>query len=307
MTISQQLPVLLQRNSILIPRLLCYLLVVLIAISSAKLVWSLFSKDYQINTATITATKTPPKLVAPKAPQPDYGSQVSRLHLMGKADVKTMMIADQNAPDTSLNLKLSGVLALGNGEGFAIIENESKKHKYYQIDDEVTSGVTLSSVHADYVLLNRSGRNEKLSLPKATPTGTMKLNSNKVNVPQSAPRINQSDLDNDIDQGSSSSLSSLKQQLTKNPSSLADHISISSANDASTGKFIGYRVNPNGNSSLFDDLGLMQDDVVVSINEIALDNPNKATQAFQKLVQASKLQMTVLREGTEITLVHNLE
>ena len=83
---------------------------------------------------------------------------------------------------------------------------------------------------------------------------------------------------------------------------MADHISISSANDASTGKFIGYRVNPNGNSSLFDDLGLMQDDVVVSINEIALDNPNKATQAFQKLVQASKLQMTVLREGTEITL-----
>ena len=303
MTISQQLPTLLQRNSILIPRVLCYLLVVLIAISSAKLVWSLFSDSYQLNTASVVATKTPPKLVAPKAPQPDYGSQVSRLHLMGKADAKTTLIADQNAPDTSLNLKLSGVLALGNGEGFAIIENESKKHKYYHIDDEVTSGVTLSSVHANYVLLNRSGRNEKLSLPKATPTGTMQL---KNRVPSSAPTINRSGLDDDLDE-ETTSLSSLKQQLTKNPSSLAKHISISSANDTSTGKFIGYRVNPNGNSSLFEDLGLMQDDVVVSINEIALDNPNKATQAFQKLVQASKLQMTVLREGTEITLVHNLE
>ncbi len=299
MTISQQLPMLLQRNSILLPRVLCYVLVVLIAISSAKLVWSLFSNNYQIDSASISTSKTPPKLVAPKAPTPDYGSQISRLHLMGKATVNSTMMADQNAPDTSLNLKLSGVLALGNGEGFAIIENESKKHKYYHVDDEITSGVTLNSVHADYVLLNRSGRNEKLSLPKATPSGTMQL-ENTASRP--APTINQVDPDEE-----STSLSTLKQQLTKNPSSLANHISISSANDSSTGKFIGYRVNPNGDSSLFEDLGLMQDDVVVSINEIALDNPNKATQAFQKLVQASKLQMTVLREGTEITLVHNLE
>ena len=302
-SISQQLPVALQRNSILLPKALCYLLVVLIAVSSAKLVWSLFSNNYQVSTASVVASKTPPKLVAPRAPKPDYGSQISRLHLMGKADVKTAMIADQNAPDTSLNLKLSGVLALGNGEGFAIIENESKKHKYYHVDDEVTSGVTLSSVHADYVLLNRSGRNEKLSLPKATPSGKMQLNTSSS---RPAPTINQTDADDDFED-ESSSLSMLKRQLTKNPSSLADHISISSANDGSTGKFIGYRVNPNGNSSLFEDLGLMQDDVVVSINEISLDNPNKATQAFQKLVQASKLQMTVLREGTEITLVHNLE
>ncbi len=298
MTLSQQLPNLLQRNSILLPRVLCYVIVVMIAISSAKLVWGLFSNSYEQKPAMSVAASAP-KLVAPKAPRPDYGSQISRLHLMGKAVVTNAAIADQNTPDTSLNLTLSGVLALGAGEGYAIIQNESKKHKYYHVDDEITSGVTLNSVHADYVLLNRSGRNEKLSLPKATPSGTMQL-ENTASRP--APTINQVDPDEE-----STSLSTLKQQLTKNPSSLANHISISSANDSSTGKFIGYRVNPNGDSSLFEDLGLMQDDVVVSINEIALDNPNKATQAFQKLVQASKLQMTVLREGTEITLVHNLE
>jgi len=71
---------------------------------------------------------------------------------------------------------------------------------------------------------------------------------------------------------------------------------------------MGYRVKPNGESSaLFDELGLMENDVITEINDIELNNPNKATQAFQKLVSASELEMTVLRAGSEITLVHNLE
>ncbi len=71
---------------------------------------------------------------------------------------------------------------------------------------------------------------------------------------------------------------------------------------------MGYEVKPNGDSSaLFDELRLVEGDVVTSINEISLDNPNKATQALQKLVSAGQLQMTVLRAGSEINLVHNLE
>ena len=302
MTIGQQLPVFLQRNSVLIPRMLCYLLVILIAMSSARLIWSLLSSDNSAE-PTSAITSAPPKLVKPPAPKPDYGSQISRLHLMGKAAVvSNAAIADQNAPDTSLNLTLSGVLALGSGDGYAIIQNESKKHKFYQIDGEITSGVTLHSVFADYVLLSRSGRTEKLSLPKASASGFTKVNnsSSRKTSGFSKPATSTSTSERP-------SLANLKQQLTKNPSSLAKYISISTANDEESGKFVGYKVKPSGDSALFDELGLMENDVVISINEISLDNPNKATQAFQKLVSANELQMTVLREGTEITLLHNLE
>ena len=128
MTIAQQLPGILQRNSVLLPRLLSYLLVVLIAMSSAKLVWSLFSGGDSSPNAVSDVKTAPPKLVKPPPPKPDYGSQIARLHLMGKASIaNNPAIADQNAPVTSLNLTLSGVLALGTGEGFAIIENETKK------------------------------------------------------------------------------------------------------------------------------------------------------------------------------------
>lgn len=310
---AQQLQSLLQRNSTLIPRLLSYALVVLIAISSAKLVWSLFSSGNSAETNT-SSISTTPKLVKPAPPKPDYGSQIARLHLMGKASPEdSTVVADKDAPDTTLNLTLSGVLALGAGEGYAIIQNESKKHKFYQIDEEVSSGVILHSVFANYVLLSRSGRTEKLSLPKASTNG---LNSNETpsrtlktslrRPPKVTPSVRSDPPASN--QPGEASLATLKSQLTKNPSSLAKYISISSANDEKTGEFIGYKVKPNGNSSaLFDELGLMENDVVTSINQVALDNPNKATQAFQKLVSSSELQMTVMRAGSEITLLHNLE
>lgn len=313
-SVPQQLSGFMQHNSTILPRILSYVFVILIAVSLANLVWSLFdSKNSANSVSNYTAGK--PKLVKPPPPKPDYGSQVARLHLMGKVSIAdSTVVVDKDAPDTSLNLKLNGVLALGSGEGFAIIENERKEHKFYQLDDEITSGVTLHSVYQDYVLLSRSGRTEKLSLPRAglnALNSSSALNSNQPPAQPNTRRTSFTPRARPTTAGSSSndaSLSTLKQQLTKNPSSLAKYISISSANDEETGEFVGYKVKPNGNSSaLFDELGLMENDVIVEINDIELDNPNKATQAFQKLVSASELEMTIIRAGSEITLLHNLE
>lgn len=299
MVTALQIPAPLQRNIVYIPRILCYVLVVLIAITAAKLVWSLASSGPVKVAPTISTT--PPKLVKPSAPRPDYGSQIARLHLMGKAPAASARIQTENAPDTSLNLSLSGVLALGNGEGFAIIANESKKHKFYQIDDEVSSGVRLNAVFNDYVLLDRGGRNEKLRLPKASLQG---VNQPATSAPAKPPAAT-----NSIDASATpDSLAGLKKELTKNPAAIGKFMLISPETDSNSGKFVGFRVNPNQQSSaLFYDLGLMDNDLVISINDIALDSPNKGTQVFQQLMSAKDLAMIVLRDGTEITLLHSLE
>ena len=314
MVTALQLPAPIQRNMIYIPRILCYVLVVLIAITAAKLVWSLMSSGPSNEAPVVTST--PPKLVKPPAPRPDYGSQIARLHLMGKATAAAVQVQTENAPDTSLNLSLNGVLALGDGEGFAIIANESKKHKFYQIDDEITSGVRLSAVFNDYVLLNRGGRNEKLRLPKASLNGVN--NNSATTTPRRSvpPNLNRPPVittpATTTSAGSTSddpnSLAGLRQQLTKNPASIGKFMLITPESDSTSGKFKGFRVQPNQESSaLFYDLGLMDNDLVISINDITLDNPNKGTQVFQQLISAKELAMTVLRDGTEITLLHNLE
>lgn len=312
MVSALQLPAPLQRNIIYIPRVLCYVLVVLIAITAAKMVWSLVGGGTATPGEAPKFSSVPPKLVKPPAPRPDYGSQIARLHLMGKATIASAAAAVQTqAPDTSLNLSLNGVLALGDGEGFAIIASESKKHKFYQIDDEVTSGVRLNAVFNDYVLLDRGGRSEKLRLPKATlndlnkpinKTANTKTSSNSRSratapAPSVVPVVEDT-----------SSLASLRKELTKNPASIGKFMLITPENDSESGKFKGFRVQPNQESSaLFYDLGLMDNDLVISINDITLDNPNKGTLVFQQLVSAKEIAMTVLRDGTEITLLHNLE
>ena len=308
-----------------IPRVLCFVITILIAITAAQLVWSIISPA-QI--ALDQPTEQPKaKLQAPPPPRPDFGAQIARLRLMGKPEILAAPVITEEVPDTSLNLALNGVVALGGGDGFAIIADQTKKHKYYQIDDEVTSGVTLAAVYSEYVLLNRAGRNEKLSLPKAEEIASLPKASTNRRRPTrpaatnrflpkapAAPKGDESSSSPDANpqatntQRSRPTVSGLRSKLSKNPASLQDYFVISPENDPSTGNFKGFRLNPNqASSELFYDLGLAENDIVVSINNVALDNPSKGAQVFQKLINAKELDMTVLRDGTEITLFHSLE
>ena len=104
------------------------------------------------------------------------------------------------------------------------------------------------------------------------------------------------------------SLAGLKKELSKNPTAISKFMLITPETDTESGGFKGFRVQPNQQSSaMFYDLGLMDNDLVISINNITLDNPNKGTQVFQQLMNSNELALTVLRDGSEITLLHNLE
>ena len=125
-----QLPSLVQRNLIYLPRILM--------LCTRSIDWCEFSTvGMEFVWRPVNGAKpstpipgAPPKLVAPPPPKPDYGHQIARLHLMGKAEVTAKpanLQIEEDAPDTSLNLTLSGVLALGLGDGYAIIERSIQK------------------------------------------------------------------------------------------------------------------------------------------------------------------------------------
>ena len=87
----------------------------------------------------------------------------------------------------------------------------------------------------------------------------------------------------------------------KNPVRLTEFINAAPHNNED-GKFMGYKVTPSTNTDMFYQLGLQPGDVVISINDVALDAPNKGPEAMQKMATASEVTMIVMREGTEITL-----
>ncbi len=173
---SISLPPVLQRNAHYLPHLVNILCVILLAILSAQLIQALLH-GFPSEHVPAAPTDVPTTAVITPRDTTPYGLELARMHLMGN-NSQVKLPENTDAPLTQLNLKLHGILALGGGQGYAIIQGKNRKDVLYHIDSEIISGVTLHSVHNDYVLLSRAGRQEKLALPKAQdelvkPAGTL--------------------------------------------------------------------------------------------------------------------------------------
>lgn len=100
----------------------------------------------------------------------DYKKLV-KLHLLGEAEKKVKQTTSKQstikAPETSLNLKLIGVLFnRDNNDGYAIISVSGKAQKAYHKGDKVHNNATLYAVEQNRVILMRNGRHETLTLIK---------------------------------------------------------------------------------------------------------------------------------------------
>ncbi len=276
-----------------LPRLVNILLLFLILITLAKLLWNFF--DTGTSSAVITPTVNTTKAIKPQ-PRPQYDRRIAQMHIMGKPVVSTAKKIE-DAPDTTLNLKLLGVLAGGKEYGYAIISSGTNKVKHYALGDDVPGGATLHAVYPDRVILERDIRMETLRLPKSQATKFSKTKSKK---PKQSPQAA------DITTQSFETLGQFRQEMLKNPVKLTQFINAIPEQDSETGEFKGYKLTPSTNSEMFYQLGLQPGDLVTNINGIQLDQPNKGPEALNALADASEITLIVQREGTELTLFQDL-
>src|SRR5262245_41588766 len=148
-------------------------LVIAIAYQLAGLTWALVPGS---SGATIVVP-TAPSAAAPSAqPLGDYAA-LSSAHLFGEAPKEQAPVAQPtvvDAPDTTLSLTLTGIVAIGGeGAGQAIISSNRGEEHTYQVGQEIenANGATLNSVYDDRVILNRGDHVEALRLPKQQGTG----------------------------------------------------------------------------------------------------------------------------------------
>ncbi|PHR61337.1 MAG: hypothetical protein COA43_03025 [Robiginitomaculum sp.] len=89
----------------------------------------------------------------------------SEFDIFNRAKPITETVAiEENAPETTLNLKVYGMRAdLGGDTSSAIIQTPDLKQAIYYVGDEIIPNVTLKSVSIDFVILDRNGVNERLS------------------------------------------------------------------------------------------------------------------------------------------------
>jgi general secretion pathway protein C len=277
-----------------LPRWISIALVVLILITLAKFIMGFFDSgsDQLIAPPVTSSTNIKPQ------PRTNHDRKIAQLHLMGKPAPASAVKKVEDAPETTLNLKLLGVLAGDKDYGYAIISSGGNKIKHYALGDDVPGGATLHAVYADRVILERDIRMETLRLPRANAKGFNKnLNSSK-------PKTT-SNTQTNTNKTSFETLGQFRQEIMKNPVRLTEFINAAPEN-GEDGKFMGYKLTPSKNTDMFYQLGLEPGDVVTHINGIVLDAPNKGPEAMQSLATASEVTMIVMREGTEITLFQDL-
>lgn len=253
-----------------------------------------------------------------QAPPPS----LARWHLFGTAAVMADPRALANAPETSLPIDLRGVLAGEDPKrGRAFIVDASGE-RGYSVGQEVAPGVTLDAVYPDRVALSRGGAIEVLKLrnaeaaptapgttaPAASPrtgaspfnpppaatartgSGAMVPNNNAMFGPVTAPNLPMAGVD----------LEKVKQQLGVDPAVLANQITPLPVME--NGKFVGVRLNGGQHAAALQKLGLQPQDIVTAVNGVSVTDPSRIGPAISSLSSASRIEVTVMRNGKPQTL-----
>ena len=278
-----------------LPRWVSIALAILILITLAKVVVGFFAGG---GNETIAPPTSAANTNIKPQPRANHDRKVAQLHLMGKPAPISSTKQVANAPETTLNLKLLGVLAGDKDFGYAIISSGGNKIKHYALGDDVPGGATLHAVFSDRVILERDIRMETLRLPRANAKGFTQKKTTTAPSPktQAKPAAGNSNFE---------TVGQFRQEIMKNPVRLTEFINAAPHNNED-GKFMGYKLTPSKNTDMFYQLGLEPEDVVININDIVLDAPNKGPEAMQALSSATEVKMVVIRAGTEITLFQDL-
>lgn len=216
--------------------------------------------------------------------------KITDAHLFGVYQSTAATPAQTDAPETRLNLTLKGVLAATpmNRASAIIAKGKNGKEDIYGIGDKVSSA-TIKEIHTDRVILERSGRFETLRLPVDFSNNTL-IQSARSTSAGSPGRPSTP----------GAMLADIRKKIIRNPTSFGQYAIPIPYNE--NGRLRGYRLQPQGDNSLFDAVGLSPDDVIVGINDVKLNNPAQGLKALRKLQSARQIDITVLRNGAEIPL-----
>ncbi|MEE9309996.1 MAG: type II secretion system protein GspC [Cocleimonas sp.] len=288
-----------------LPGLISVLLITVLGISVAKLMWLVITPKQLISNqaGAVDAVISKPKIKI------NYGKNIADQHLFGKVEIKKAVVTatptETKTPvvtATKLNLKLHGIVSYKSTKsGFALISSGSGRQKVYGEGDELQTGVTVSNIFSDKVVLDNNGKSEDLLLPVKKENSAAKYSSaNNSDV----PNLLNNQPQNNFNSKSSAAinLGSIRQKALSSPQSLLDVARPSPA--IINGKFTGFRVQPGRKRKLFRQLGFRPNDVITEVNGIRLDDAGKGAMVLGELSQASELSVTVKRGSQEVYIQH---
>jgi len=192
------------------------------------------------------------------------------------------------------SLRLKGVMA-GGAEAFAIIADDQGRERAYRVGAELPDGSTVDEIEALRVVVLRNGRREALVLARAaTSRPQSEARSGDASVRAELPGIRGFQAPAGI---SAASL----QAPAPTGGAIADQIAVLPVAGG------GFRVRPGRDASLFAELGLQVNDIVLAVNGQPLTSEDDARAMFADVVRRGELSITINRQGREMTLRPDLD
>lgn len=193
-----------------------------------------------------------------------------------------------NAPETTLNLSLRGIIAVGKGRALAIIANGADEQPY-KVGDSLPAGAMVHEILADRVILERSGRFETLTLPKESlENGAAPGVLHGVAVPTaglSAP---------------GAKLGEIRNRLRNNPAEVVGLNALQPVME--NGQIKGYQLGDSPYTPVLREAGLSPGDVVTRVNGISVTDQARAAEIFNQLSTAGRIDLEVERGGAPMAL-----
>jgi len=226
--------------------------------------------------------------------------KIKQLYLFGNPTLAPVKAAPAvtNAPETNLNLTLTGVVASSETDlGAAIIENRGQQNTYGIGEKIEGTNVLIKQVFADRIIIQNGSRNETLMLDgidfKQAQLNQAVTSSASANLDKSVQRRK-------LPQKAVEAAAQLRQQ----PANFTDFIAVSPSRIS--GQLQGYRVSPGRDPALFKAAGLKSNDIITEINGLDLTDIQQSMEAMGALRQAQSLQLSVKRKDQFLTLYLDL-
>ncbi|MEC7511544.1 MAG: type II secretion system protein GspC [Pseudomonadota bacterium] len=265
---------------------------------AAKLVWRIIPEP-QLS-ATPTVSRAP--VISSSSGQNGVNiAKIQQLNLFGNAAAKPAEPVAEvtDAPETRLNLTLTGVVASSEQEaGTAIIENRGSQAVYGLGEKIEDTNATLQKVYNDRVIIKNGVRNETLMLD-----GIDYDEANRRREMQARNRPEPQEEEEEAVELSEEALEATA-ALRERPANFTDFISISPKTEE--GQLIGYQVSPGKEPELFKSAGLQAGDVITQINGLDLTDLQQSQEALSELRNAQTIELTIIRDGSLTTLYLDL-
>lgn len=220
---------------------------------------------------------------------------LTRTHLFGKADAGE--VSHEDIPISSLNLKLTGIVASDRG-GFALISVNGQEQTPFFVGENVVGNAVLDTVLTDRVILQRGSVKESLLLSDDfDSSGLPGINTT------AGPGLHA--VKPEITQLTNNRFSVQRNDVTKQlerPDFLRQALIVPY-------KKGGFIVRHMQKGSLYEDLGLKKNDVIKNVNGNAVNNMNDVM-ALYKMIEnidsVPSVRIEVMRNGQSQMLEYQL-